>query len=146
MGVKYLFSACLLGINCRYDGGNSRREEIVELFEKEGGIPVCPEQLGGLPTPRKAAQFEVTDGAGVLDGKGRIKTVEGGMDVTDAFTRGAKEVLKIALMSGIKKAYLKDRSPSCGVNRVYIDGSLEKGRGVTAAILERNGIEIEGVE
>ncbi len=146
MGVKYLFSACLLGISCRYDGENSARAEIIELFLKEGGIPVCPEQLGGLPTPRLPAQFSNGDGEAVWQRKSSINIIETGEDITNKFIKGAQEVLKIAKLAGIKKAYLKDKSPSCGVTRVYVNGIIQKGKGVTTALLEKEGIKVEGIE
>lgn len=118
----------------------------MKIFQREGGIVVCPEQLGGLPTPRKPAYFTGGEGKSVLEGRARVVVIETGEDVTENFIRGAEEVLKLARLAGIKRAYMKEKSPSCGVNRVYIDGNLEDGRGVTSALFEREGIEIIGVE
>ena len=114
-----LVSACLLGMNTRFDGSNNKNEKVLELAKKEVLIPVCPEQLGGLPTPREFAE-KVGD---------RVIT-ESGKDVTKEFERGAQEVLKIAKMLGIKEAILKARSPSCGSD------------GVLASLLKRNGIKV----
>lgn len=138
-----LVSACLIGVNCRYDGENNKKKNVLQ-FLKDGDkcfIPVCPEQLGGLTTPRDPTQ--VPDGGRkVLDGQGRA-VMKGEKDVTSQFIRGAEETLKIAEMFDVKKAILKDGSPSCGTEE--IPSSLEgkkKGLGVTAALLERNGIEV----
>ena len=144
--MKNLFSACLLGVNCRYDGKNSLREEILGIFKKEGGLVVCPEQLGGLPTPREPAQFYDGTGEDVLSGHGRVKRIGSGEDVTVNFVKGAEETLRLALLSGVKRAFLKEKSPSCGVTKVYLNGKLVDGMGVTAAILKKNGIEIVGIE
>jgi uncharacterized protein YbbK (DUF523 family) len=127
-------SACLLGIKCRYDGKNKRNEKILELAKKEILIPVCPEQLGGLPTPREPAEQ-----------KGKKVITKSGKDVTKNFKKGARQVLKIAKFLGIKEAILKQKSPSCGCGQIY-DGSFSekiiKGNGVTTALLKRNGIKV----
>jgi uncharacterized protein YbbK (DUF523 family) len=144
--MKYLFSACLLGVNCRYDGGNSLREDILQIFIENGGLVICPEQLGGLPTPRPPAQFYNGSGEEVLEDNARVKQIETGIDVTENFKKGALETLRLAQLSGVEIAYLKDKSPSCGVNHVYINGELKEGRGVTAALLKKNGIKVIGVK
>ncbi|WAM30978.1 DUF523 domain-containing protein [Caldicellulosiruptor naganoensis] len=130
-----LISSCLIGLNTKYDGTNNLRSEIVERLKKEYIlIPVCPEQLGGLPTPRNPC--EIKDGR-VFDIQGR--------DLTDNFYRGAIETLKVARFFGADIAFLKSKSPSCGFGKVY-DGSFSKklvdGIGITAKILGENGIEI----
>ncbi len=129
-----LCSACLLGVNCRYDGRIKEYPRVLDLLADELLIPVCPEQLGGQPTPREDAEIVGT----------RVVT-KSGADCTAEFRRGAEEVLKIARLLGIKKAILKQRSPSCGSGRVY-DGTFTKtlrdGDGVTTALLKENGIEV----
>ena len=134
----YLISACLAGINCKYNGGNNEDEKILELVKAGRAILVCPEQLGGLPTPRLPAEIVEKDSE-------RKVIATDGTDVTDQFLKGAQETLKIAQMMNIKKAILKSRSPSCGYGRIY-DGSFSKtlkaGNGFTAELLEKNGIEI----
>jgi len=139
-----LVSACLLGLNTKYDGGNNYRERVARLLEREDlvVIPFCPEQLGGLPTPREPADL-TADGSEVLGGKGRVITW-GGRDVTHSFVRGAEESLKLARMLGARAAVLKARSPSCGVGGVYRAGDrrLMPWNGVTAAILIREGIRV----
>jgi len=146
-----LISACLVGINCKYDGENNLPDldpEILEEYKQGKLIPVCPEQLGGLATPRTPAQIQNASGEDVLDGKVKILT-EKGADLTEQFVKGAKEVLKIAKMLNIKEAVFKQRSPSCGCGQIY-DGTFTKtvkrGDGVTTALLKRNGIKIKTEE
>lgn len=139
-----LVSGCLLGINCRYDGGNNRSNALLEQLSAEGIVPVCPEQLGGLTTPRAPAEIQGGEGIDVLVGHARVVTKEG-KDVTAAFLKGAEETLRLALQMDIDRAVLKARSPSCGCGLIY-DGSfsgLKKvGDGVTAALLKKNGIVV----
>ncbi len=144
-----LVSACLIGINCRYDGENRLNDKVMKLLKHEELIPVCPEQLGGLPTPREPSGILNGSGEDVIDGKSKVYNAIG-QDVTQNFTKGAHEVLKIARLYGIKDAILKQRSPSCGCGETqqmrYENGkytsSLVKGDGVTAALLKRNNIRI----
>jgi len=129
-----LCSACLLGVNCRYDGKNALNTRVVELLEKETLIPVCPEQLGGLPTPREPAEIV-----------GKRVITKSGKDVTENFMRGARETLKIAKLFDVKEAVLKQGSPSCGCGRIYdgtFSGRTVRGDGVTAALLKRHGIKV----
>jgi len=129
-----LVSACLLGVRCRYDGENKSNNGIIRLLEKEVLIPVCPEQLGGLPTPRMPSE---QTGARVYS--------KCGEDVTSYFVRGAKEVLRLAELYDIKEAILKQKSPSCGSGQIYdgtFSGNVINGNGVTTALLKRNGIKV----
>ena len=103
MKEAILISACLLGVRCRYDGGSKPQEPILRLMEKYTLIPVCPEQLGGLPTPRLPSE---RIGAQVV--------MKDGTDVTAAYRRGAEEALRLARLFGCRRAVLKERSPSCG--------------------------------
>lgn len=139
-----LVSACLAGIKCKYDGGSNLADKAAELVKNGGAIPLCPEQLGGCTTPRVAAEIRNGTGADVLDGRSRV-TGRGGEDVTEKFIKGAHEVLRIAELTGAKKAVLKARSPSCGCGRIY-DGTFSRktreGNGVTAELLLRNGMEV----
>ena len=107
-------------------------------------IPVCPEQLGGLSTPRPASAFFGGDGTAVLAGRARLVN-DAGADVTDHFVRGAHATLRIAQQTGARGAVLKDRSPSCGSTCVKIDGQMAPGVGVTAALLAQAGITITAV-
>jgi len=139
-----IVSACLVEINCRYDGGNSRNDSMFALLEQGKAVPVCPEQLGGLPTPRPRSEIEHGDGEDVFEGKAKI-TDETGKDVTENFIRGADETLKIIRLVKAKKAFLKEKSPSCGVKYIKRQGELIEGCGVTAFLLNQEGIEIIGV-
>jgi len=142
--IPKLVSACLLGVNCRYNGQNNLNEKVMQLAAKEVLIPVCPEQLGGLGTLREPMGIIGGGGSEVLDGKVRVIN-ECGRNVTENLARGAEEVLKIARSLGVKGAILKARSPSCGCGKIH-DGTspsrLVKGDGVTAALLKRNGIRV----
>jgi len=140
--MNAIVSACLLGINCRYDGKNSERREVFEFIKKGNlnPVPVCPEQLAGLPTPRKKCKID-GDGFDVLEGKSRV-IAEDGEDMTKFFVNGAKEVLKIAEITNSKIALLKSRSPSCGAGKIYNAFAGNEGYGVTAALLKKNGIDV----
>jgi uncharacterized protein YbbK (DUF523 family) len=143
-----IVSACLCGINCRYDGGNSLNEEVCKLLREGKAIPVCPEQFGGLTTPRTACEISNGTGADVLDGKCRIKGIEG-QDSTEKFIKGAYETLNITKACNAKAAILKAKSPSCGCGKIYdgtFTGNKIEGNGVTAELLKRNGIKIYSEE
>lgn len=131
---KILVSACLLGVNCKYNGGNNYSSKVFDYLKDKEVFPICPEQLGGLSTPRVAAERR----------NDRVITKDNN-DVTEYFVNGANEVLKLAKMFDIKKALLKSKSPSCGKNKIY-DGSfssiLVDKNGVTAEVLMSNGIEV----
>lgn len=131
---KILVSACLLGVNCRYDGGNNHSDKIDEFLKDYEIIPICPEIMGGLPTPRIASERL----------KGKVITKDG-RDVTKQYIKGAEECLFLAKKYNVKKALLKLRSPSCGNEKIY-DGTFTHtvidGDGVTAELLKDNGIEI----
>jgi uncharacterized protein YbbK (DUF523 family) len=139
--VYVLVSACLLGVNCRYDGGNCLNVETIRRAGSRWIVPVCPEQLGGLPTPRAPADIVAGEGGDVLDGRSRVLT-DDGTDITPQFIRGAHEVLRIARLLGADKAILKQRSPSCGCGQICRDGRIFTGDGVTAALLRREGIQV----
>ncbi len=133
-----LVSACLVGINCKYSGGNNFNQKIFDLVKEGKAIPICPEQLGGLKTPRKPVELKVIDGK-------RYAIDNEGNDVTENFERGAIEVLKLAKNLNINKAILQPRSPSCGVNKIYsgnFDNKLIDGNGILADLLIENGIEV----
>jgi len=125
----YLVSACLVGLNTRYDGELQLSPECRMRLAGALWIPVCPEQLGGLATPRPAAMLVGGDGRDVLAGRGRVVNKEG-EEVTDAFVRGARQVLQIASSLPITGALLKAKSPSCG---------RSPNIGVTWALLEAHG-------
>ena len=134
MKEKILVSACLLGTNCKYSGGNNYSEEVMEYLKDYEIIPICPEQLGGLPTPRPASEI-IEDK--VINNEGT--------DVTYNYQNGAEEALKIAKLLGIKKALLKAKSPSCGNGKIYdgtFSGTLIDGDGITTKLLKENNIEV----
>lgn len=138
-----IVSACLIGINCRYDGKNKLDRQLLEVFKRGDLLPVCPEQLGGLPTPRVPAEIVDGDGYDVLDGKAKVIN-RINEDVTENYVRGAIEVLKIVKFLDIKEAILESKSPSCGSGKLYDEpsGNLIKGDGVLTAFLRRNGIHV----
>jgi len=140
-----LISACLVGINCRYDNEIRRYSKIIQLADTFSCIPVCPEQTGGLSTPRTPSYIEKGDGFDVLAGKGRVINFKG-KDVTDNFLLGAQEALKIAQLTRCTQAVLKERSPSCGVKYIYHKKTLVKGCGVTTALLLDNGFTVRSEE
>ena len=127
-------SACLLGCECRYQGDHCQNEAVLSLKNEHTLVGVCPEQLGGLPTPRPPAEIQ---GTRVVNAKGA--------DVTAAFTKGAEAALQLAKTAGATYAVLKARSPSCGKGRVYdghFCGCLRDGNGVTADSFLQNGIAV----
>jgi len=130
-----IVSACLAGIDCAYDGKSRRCEKVVEIVKSGKAIPVCPEQLGGLPTPRIPAEIQ--------NGKVNNKESE---DVTENFQKGAEEALKIIQMINCKEAILKSNSPSCGKGTIY-DGTFNHvkvpGNGIFADMCLKNGINVK---
>jgi uncharacterized protein YbbK (DUF523 family) len=139
-----LVSACLLGLRTRLDGGARTFPHVLQLASHFCIIPVCPEQLGGLGTPREPAELCGGAGEDALDGLAKVMTRDG-REVTAQFLAGAEQTLMIARLTRATKAVLKARSPSCGVGATY-DGTfshtLREGSGVTAALLERAGIQL----
>ncbi|MEG1447743.1 MAG: DUF523 domain-containing protein [Oscillospiraceae bacterium] len=129
-----LVSSCLGGINCKYSGENNINMFVLQLINSGQAIPLCAEQLGGLPTPRIPAEIV---GNRVIN--------KNGEDVTLEFEMGAKNVLAVCKALNIKVAILKSKSPSCGCGKVY-DGSfcgkLVDGNGITAKLLSDNGIKV----
>ena len=138
-----LVSACLCGENCKYNGGNNENEKVRDFIKGKEVLYVCPEQMGGLSTPRNPAEI-IGCAKGVIDGTDKIVTNENA-DVSIEFLKGAKDVLKIAKEHNIKLAILKAKSPSCGKGIVYdgtFSGTKIVGNGVTAQLLLDNGIEV----
>lgn len=132
--MNLLVSACLLGLCTRYDGGHSKAQAVLDLASRHTLVPVCPEQLGGLSTPRPPCEII----------HGRVMTKKG-QDVTTAFQQGAQASLNIYHLSHCQAAVLKSHSPSCGKDGVY-DGSflgrLRKGQGIFASLLNKAGIPV----
>jgi uncharacterized protein YbbK (DUF523 family) len=129
-----IVSACLCGINCKYSGGNNFNPKLYKEMIDGKLLPVCPEVLGGLQTPRSPCEIK----------DGRVYTKDG-QDVTSNFKYGARRTLDIALAVGAGRAILKQRSPSCGCGKIY-DGSFSgrviDGNGITAGLLLAEGIEV----
>lgn len=133
-----IVSACLAGVNCRFDGGNKANKKVIELVRKGKAIPICPEQLAGMTTPREAHEIK---GARVVNKKGNNRT--------KAFQRGAKETLRIAKTFRVKEAIMKNKSPSCGCGKVFdgsFTGTLIEGDGITTRLLKENEIKIKSDE
>ena len=139
-----LVSACLVGINCRYDGGNCLDNKLLGLWHKGELFPVCPEELGGLSTPRPNSEIDSGSGEDVLEGKASVKTIEG-KDVTTFFVAGAHQTLNIVRDFDITEAIMKSKSPSCGVGTIYRKGRLVRGNGVCAALLLKEGIRLQSI-
>jgi len=141
---KFIISACLIGKNCFYDGTSRQESQIKDLVESGAAIALCPEELGGLKTPRPPSEILGGTGQDVLKGKAYVFNKEG-KDITINIIKGSREFLNMANEYEIKKAILKARSPCCGKGKVY-DGTftnqLKSGNGVTTALLLRNGIEV----
>ena len=132
-------SACLAGFRCRYDGKAKDNSEIVALIKSGGAIPVCPEVLGGMPTPRPPS--EIMPGGGVKNVNGE--------DVSVFFAKGAEETLRICRLYSVTRALLKSRSPSCGRGCIYdgtFSGRTRAGNGITTELLLQNGIAVEAVD
>lgn len=129
-----LVSACLLGENVKYNGKNNYDERIEKLKELFDIVPICPEVFGGLPTPRIPSEIK---GENVVNEKGK--------DVTYEFNKGAHKVINIVNFCHVRKALLMDRSPSCGVNKIYngkFNGTLIDGMGYTAKLLKAKGVQL----
>ncbi|MFJ7144383.1 DUF523 domain-containing protein [Pseudomonas protegens] len=142
---KILVSRCLLGHRVRYDGGASGPFDQLAAWLQEGRVvALCPEVAGGLPTPRAAAEIPGGQGVDVLEGRAPVMTTEG-EDVSAEFLSGARQALELVEKHGIRIAVLKANSPSCG-NVLTYDGTFSgikvQGEGVTAALLQRHGVQV----
>lgn len=136
--MKILVSACLLGENCKYNGGNNRNEKLLQYLTGHEVIPVCPEVLGGLSTPRLSVEL-----------KNGVAIRRDGVSVDREFRCGAEKALQIAKESGAELAILQSRSPSCGVKEIYdgtFTGKKIPGKGIFAALAEEAGIKVADAE
>jgi len=134
--MNILVSACLLGINCRYNGVLVEDTNVKRLNEKYCVIPVCPEMLGGLAASREPSEIK----------NGKVFTYSG-KEVTSQFLRGAQETLALAKLNSCRLAVFKERSPSCGCKKIYdgsFSGKIIDGNGITTSLLLDNGIEVIG--
>ena len=134
--MKIMVSACLLGENCKYNGGNNLSEKVMNFIKDHEVIPVCPEVMGGLPIPRLSS--EIVNG---------VVTASDGRSVDEEFRKGAQIGLAMAKENEVDLVILQSRSPSCGIKQIY-DGTFSKrliaGDGVTAELLKQNGIAVYG--
>ena len=136
-----IVSACLLGFNCRYDGMSRLEENLLLPGLNHRLIPLCPEQLGGLTTPRSPSQIVGGEGMDVIEGRAQVISATGA-DVTDFFIRGAEEIVRFMKLMGISTAVMTEQSPSCGVFHIKRDGSLFRGSGVASALLIKSGMRV----
>ncbi|NLY79357.1 MAG: DUF523 domain-containing protein [Lysinibacillus sp.] len=139
-----LVSACLAGLEVRYDGAHCLHNKIRKLVDENKAVMICPELLGGLSTPREPAEIIGGDGGDVLDGKAKVVD-RAGNDVTIQFIKGAYATLEKAKEINATIVVLKENSPSCGSSRIYngeFKGEKVAGNGVTAALLKRNGFQV----
>ena len=136
MKKNILVSACLLGTACRYDGKSKPCERVIALSNTYNLIPICPEVMGGLPTPRVPSEI-----------CGDRVMMKDGRDVTENYNRGAKQALEIARQNACTVAILKEKSPSCGSGLIHnglFDGGLVTGDGITTRLLKKEGIRVLG--
>lgn len=134
--MKILVSACLMGENCKYNGGNNKNEAVLALAQRHTLVSICPECFAGLTIPRVPSEIR----------HGRVFSRDG-EDLTDKFNDGAEKALYVAEESGCQVAILKERSPSCGFGQIYngsFTGALTRGNGIAADLLYKNGIKIYG--
>jgi len=136
-----LVSACLVGIRCRYDGRSAVSRTMFKRFRKNELLPVCPEQLGGLPTPRSRAYIQKGSGEDVLRGRARVVTIDQ-QDVTENFIRGAHQVVRLARALKSTAVYAKQKSPACGCGLIVRGQKTIRGNGVTTALLRQAGITV----
>lgn len=136
--MKIMVSACLLGRNCKYNGGNNKNEALLKFLEGHEVIPICPETEGGLKTPRKPAEIV-----------GERVMTRCGDDVTREYKKGAETALERAFLESPDLCILQSRSPSCGVNKIYdgsFTGKLKEGSGITAVLLRDNCFKVIDIE
>ncbi len=136
--MKIMVSACLLGKNCKYNGGNNLSEKVMKFIEGHEVFPVCPEVMGGLPTPRVPS--EIVNG---------VVMMADGCNVDKEFREGAQIGLELAKENKVDLVILQSRSPSCGVKQIYdgtFSGKKIEGQGIFAKLLTENGFRIVDVE
>ena len=140
-GDVVVVSACLLGEKVRYDGEDKLDPRVLARVAGRTPLPVCPEMLAGLGTPRPAIHFAEGDGDALLDGRGAAVD-EHGRDAGPALVRGAERAAELVALAGARQAILKARSPSCGLVQIHTGGGLAPGRGCFAARLVRAGVDV----
>ncbi|MDP6560745.1 MAG: DUF523 domain-containing protein [Candidatus Binatia bacterium] len=142
---RFIVSACLIGEPCRYDGESKKHPGITRYLRKKDYLTLCPEMLAGWGSPRPSVQFFGGGAVGVVHGKTKIKDCRG-RDRTESLLRGVSRALRQALRFGVREAILKDKSPSCGVRRIYMGGRLRRGEGVFTYRLREKGIGVRSEE
>ena len=143
-GEVYIVSACLIGLDSRYNGKSKENLLVRSMLSNGILIPICPEQVGGLCTPRPPAEIVGGSGLDVLESRALVMNSDG-EDVTASYLKGAFQVLRLARMMDCRKAIMKENSPSCGVNAIFdgcFNGTLRSGQGVTTALLVKEGIDV----
>ncbi len=145
MSDVVIVSACLLGLPTRYDASSTPSQEALSAISDQILVPVCPEQLGGLPTPRSPYFLECGNGEDVLADRIRVVNANG-EDATENFLRGARTVVRIAELAGAREAWLKEKSPSCGVSWTTSSEGTAAGPGVATALLRSRGIRVRGFD
>ena len=145
MSEKILVSACFMGIDCKYNGGNNKNQDVIDYVEGKDYVLICPETIGGLSIPRLPSEIEIgKDGLDVVNGLARVYSKDG-KDVTDEYIKGAMVGLEQAVEFGAELAILKEGSPSCGSNLIHdgtFSGNKKSGMGVTVALLRKSGIRV----
>lgn len=138
-----LVSSCLLGLDTRYNGVCKKDQDVLDFLSAGNWtiIPVCPEQLAGLSTPRPATQFSEGDGSSLLKDQGTVVNAHR-EPMNSCFVKGAEQTLEIARLNDCTQAILKERSPSCGVHQIYRNDTVVPGDGVTTALLKKCGISV----
>lgn len=142
---KILISACLVGLNTRFNGGNKKDENLARLSKQSHVVFTCPEQLGGLPTPREPAEIEFGKSArDVFEGNGKVFSISG-IDQTKEYLNAANKTLAFCKENGVSIAILKLKSPSCGSQKIYdgsFTGNVIDGEGLVTYLLEKNNIKV----
>lgn len=143
--APYLISACLLGEHCRYNGEHRRHPGVIRFLRRKRYLAVCPEMLAGWGSPRPPVQFHGGGAPEVAQGKAVVQDTLG-RDRTRSLVRGIARAVRKALVFEVREAILKEKSPSCGVKRVYRDGKLVRGEGVFTHCLREQGVKVRSEE
>lgn len=143
--AKYVVSACLLGERCRYNGEGKAHPGVIRFLRRKKYVGLCPEMLAGWGSPRPPVQFHDGAASEVVGGKAKVKDDQG-RDRTASLMKGVGKALKQAVSLGATEAVLKEKSPSCGVKRIYRDGKLTRGEGLFTYWLKKKGVRVRSEE
>ncbi len=143
--ASYIVSACLIGERCRYNGENKSDPEVIRFLRGRNYLALCPEMLAGWGSPRRAVQFHAGGASEVAQGKAII-TDEQGMDRTESLMQGISKALEQVQAVRVRHAILKEKSPSCGVRKIYCDGKLTRGEGLFTHWLRKRGVQVKSEE